>query len=92
MTIVVAAVASMPPSLIGYLLSVSLFSLLVFSSQVNQMATSDDPALPLGVLLAGLVIFLVMAVDYLWMIWDPHKQTLHDKMAGTFVTIAGVRQ
>ncbi len=28
---------------------------------------------------------LLSLVDYLWMLWDPHKQTLHDKLAGTIV-------
>jgi uncharacterized RDD family membrane protein YckC len=29
--------------------------------------------------------FLVYALDYLWSLWDPRAQTLHDKMARTFV-------
>jgi uncharacterized RDD family membrane protein YckC len=32
-------------------------------------------------LVSGLVCFL----GYLWMLWDPEKQTWHDKVAGTFV-------
>jgi uncharacterized RDD family membrane protein YckC len=32
-------------------------------------------------LLSGLVLFL----GYLWMLWDPEKQTWHDKIAGTVV-------
>ncbi|MGH2614004.1 MAG: RDD family protein [Thermomicrobiales bacterium] len=31
---------------------------------------------------------LLTALDYLWMLWDSRKQTLHDKMAGTFVAVA----
>lgn len=34
------------------------------------------------------VAVLVGVVDVLWMIRDPRKQTLHDKMAGTFVVVA----
>jgi uncharacterized RDD family membrane protein YckC len=45
----------------------------------------------MGVLLFIWGILLLMAVDYLWMIWDSHKQTLHDKLAGTFVVGTGVR-
>jgi len=32
--------------------------------------------------LAGWAVWLL---DYLWMLWDPEKQTLHDKAAGTLV-------
>jgi uncharacterized RDD family membrane protein YckC len=32
-----------------------------------------------------LVLGLLLAIDILWMVRDPRKQTLHDKMAGTFV-------
>jgi uncharacterized RDD family membrane protein YckC len=32
-------------------------------------------------LLSGIVLFL----GYLWMLWDPEKQTWHDKIAGTVV-------
>jgi hypothetical protein len=37
---------------------------------------------------AGLLILAVYAfllVGYLWMLWDPNKQTLFDKIAGTYV-------
>jgi uncharacterized RDD family membrane protein YckC len=26
-------------------------------------------------------------VDYLWMLWDSRKQTIHDKIASTIVVI-----
>ena len=35
-------------------------------------------------LLDSLVSLLVL-VDHLWMLWDERSQTLHDKMAGTYV-------
>jgi uncharacterized RDD family membrane protein YckC len=38
-------------------------------------------------ILPPLVFSLIVLVDSLWMIWDPRKQTLHDKLAGTFVII-----
>lgn len=28
---------------------------------------------------------LVLLLGYLWMLWDPNKQTWHDKVAGTYV-------
>jgi uncharacterized RDD family membrane protein YckC len=31
--------------------------------------------------ISGATIFL----GYLWMLWDPRKQTWHDKAAGSFV-------
>ena len=35
--------------------------------------------------LIALVSGLVCYLGYLWMLWDPEKQTWHDKAAGTFV-------
>ncbi|MGI8903345.1 MAG: RDD family protein [Solirubrobacteraceae bacterium] len=35
----------------------------------------------IGKIISGLVIF----IGYLWMIWDPEKQTWHDKMASSVV-------
>jgi uncharacterized RDD family membrane protein YckC len=34
------------------------------------------------------VIFVVQLIDLLWMLWDDRRQTLHDKMAGTYVVNA----
>jgi uncharacterized RDD family membrane protein YckC len=31
-------------------------------------------------------ICIVGAVGWLWMLWDPQKQAVHDKVAGTIVT------
>jgi len=33
----------------------------------------------------SLLFNLIVLVGYLWMLWDPNKQTLFDKLAGTFV-------
>ena len=35
----------------------------------------------LGSILSALALFL----GYFWMLWDPEKQTWHDKMAGSVV-------
>jgi len=35
-----------------------------------------------------LVLGLVGLVDVLWMLWDEERQTLHDKLAGTYVVHA----
>ncbi len=34
------------------------------------------------------VVFVVQLIDLLWMLWDDRRQTLHDKMAGTYVVNA----
>ena len=45
------------------------------------------PLLQLGISLLNLVpgVGLLSILDYLWMLWDDQKQTLHDKIAGTIV-------
>jgi uncharacterized RDD family membrane protein YckC len=35
--------------------------------------------------LMSIVSGFVCLVGYLWMLWDPEKQTWHDKVAGTYV-------
>jgi uncharacterized RDD family membrane protein YckC len=35
--------------------------------------------------LVSIVSGLACLVGYLWMLWDPEKQTWHDKVANTFV-------
>ena len=35
-----------------------------------------------GRLVSGLIPF---AIGYLWMLWDSQKQTVHDKIAGTYI-------
>jgi len=35
---------------------------------------------------AGLTVCLVGAIGWLWMLWDPQRQAIHDKVAGTIVT------
>jgi uncharacterized RDD family membrane protein YckC len=33
--------------------------------------------------LVSIVSFIVLFLGYLWMLWDPNKQTWHDKAAGS---------
>lgn len=35
--------------------------------------------------LVAIVSALACVIGYLWMLWDPEKQTWHDKVAGTYV-------
>lgn len=48
---------------------------------------------PIGRLVARYVGYLVSAIPlglgYLWMLWDPRRQTWHDKLAGTVVVRTG---
>ena len=69
-----------------------LISLVVLLTQLNERPTPDQPPLTVGTLLVFLGIMLLMTVDYLWMIWDARKQTLHDKLAGTFVVSTDPRE
>ena len=40
----------------------------------------------------SLVSVFGLFIGYLWALWDPRKQTWHDKMAGTFVVVAPVEE
>jgi uncharacterized RDD family membrane protein YckC len=42
----------------------------------------------LGRALMSIVSFLALFLGYLWMLWDPEKQTWHDKVAGSVVVPA----
>lgn len=37
---------------------------------------------------AGILVVLVLLLNYLWPLWDSKKQALHDKVAGTNVVMA----
>jgi uncharacterized RDD family membrane protein YckC len=56
-----------------------------------KLAASDEPS----TLLTGppgigfMLLLLLPALDGLWMLWNPDSQTLHDKLAGTYVLAAG---
>ncbi|MEA2390302.1 MAG: hypothetical protein QOK31_411 [Solirubrobacteraceae bacterium] len=39
-------------------------------------------------LLAALTAGLYIPLDYAWALWDPERQTLHDKVADTLVVVA----
>lgn len=52
---------------------------------------SPDFFLDLGIpfmIVAGATLFVLALLDPLWMIWDPQKQMLHDKLASTYVVNA----
>jgi uncharacterized RDD family membrane protein YckC len=46
-----------------------------------------DMGIPILIVL-GSALFVLAWLDPLWMIWDPEKQMLHDKLASTYVVNA----
>lgn len=56
-------------------------------SEVGWREAFLRPLLQAAVSIVGVVvpIGLLGPLDYLWMLWDKQKQTLHDKVAGTIV-------
>ena len=64
-----------------------------FGFKVRDMATGQYPTVAKAALRGfmwtleyGLTFCLVGALGWLWMLWDPQKQAIHDKIAGTIVT------
>jgi uncharacterized RDD family membrane protein YckC len=57
----------------------------------TMLSASGEPWAPL-LGSSGRNLLLLLALDDLWMLWDPHNQTLHDKLAGTYVVTAGGTQ
>ena len=64
-----------------------------FGFTVRDMATGQFPTMGKAALRgfiwlieASLTFCLIGAIGWLWMLWDPQKQALHDKVAGTIVT------
>jgi uncharacterized RDD family membrane protein YckC len=64
-----------------------------FGFKVRDMATGQYPTMGeaalrgfIWILEYALTFGLVGALGWLWMVWDPQKQAIHDKIAGTIVT------
>ncbi len=79
----------------GYLLSTrgQTVGMMVFNFKVIDQATGQFPTMGKAVLRGFIwwleVLFtfcLIGAIGWLWMLWDPQRQALHDKVAGTIVT------
>ena len=62
----------------------------ILGMRIIKLEDGDRPGLGaaalrvLATMLLG-IISIVQLADYVWMIWDDNKQTLHDKVAGTVV-------
>jgi len=64
-----------------------------FGFKVRDMATGQYPTLGkaavrglIWVLEVILTVCIIGAIGWLWQLWDPQKQAIHDKIAGTIVT------
>jgi len=63
---------------------------LVFVLAFKLAASGEPSTLLTGPQGIGLMLLLLLpALDGIWMLWNPHSQTLHDKLAGTYVLAAG---
>lgn len=66
-----------------------------FGFKVRDMATGQFPTLGkaalrgfIWTLEVGFTICIIGAIGWLWQLWDPQKQAIHDKVAGTIVTVS----
>jgi uncharacterized RDD family membrane protein YckC len=64
-----------------------------FGFKVRDVATGQYPTMGKAALRGliwtlefGFTIFIIGAIGWLWQLWDPKKQAIHDKIAGTIVT------
>jgi uncharacterized RDD family membrane protein YckC len=64
-----------------------------FGFKVRDMATGQYPTMGKAALRGfiwtievGLTFCIIGAIGWLWQLWDPQKQAIHDKIAGTIVT------
>ena len=67
--------------------------MMVFGFKVRDQATGQFPTMGkavlrgfIWVLEVGFTICIFGAIGWLWQLWDPQKQAIHDKIAGTIVT------
>jgi uncharacterized RDD family membrane protein YckC len=67
--------------------------MMVFGFKVRDMATGQYPDMTKAAirgfvwsLEAGFTICIIGAIGWLWQLWDPQRQAIHDKVAGTIVT------
>ena len=64
-----------------------------FGFKVRDVATGKYPTMGkaalrgfMWTLEVGFTIGIIGAIGWLWQLWDPQKQAIHDKIAGTIVT------
>ncbi len=80
----------------GYFLSTrgQTIGMMVFNFKVRDVATGQYPSVGKSILRGfiwnvevGLTVCIIGALGWLWMLWDPNRQAIHDKIAGTIVTV-----
>ncbi len=66
-----------------------------FGFKVRDVATGQYPTIGkaalrgfIWTLEVGFTVCIIGAIGWLWQIWDPQHQAVHDKIAGTIVTTA----
>ncbi len=66
------------------------FGFKVRDMQTGQYPTMGKAALRgfIWVLEVGFTVCIIGAIGWLWQLWDPQKQAIHDKVAGTIVTVS----
>jgi uncharacterized RDD family membrane protein YckC len=64
-----------------------------FGIKVRDVATGQYPTMGkaalrgfIWTLEVGFTFCIIGAIGWLWQLWDPQKQAIHDKVAGTLVT------
>jgi uncharacterized RDD family membrane protein YckC len=64
-----------------------------FGFKVRDMQTGQYPTMGKAALRGfiwtvevALTVCIIGAIGWLWQLWDPQKQAIHDKVAGTIVT------
>ena len=67
--------------------------MMVFGFKVRDKATGQYPDVGHAILRGfiwtlevGFTVCIFGAIGWLWQLWDPEKQAIHDKIAGTIVT------
>jgi uncharacterized RDD family membrane protein YckC len=80
----------------GYFLSSrgQTIGMMLFGFKVRDQATGQYPTVGKAVLRGfiwnvevGLTVCLVGIIGWAWQLWDPQRQAIHDKVAGTIVTV-----
>ncbi len=80
----------------GYFLSTrgQTIGMMVFGFKVRDVNTGNYPDVGKSILRGliwnievALTVCLIGALGWLWMLWDPQRQAIHDKIAGTMVTV-----
>jgi uncharacterized RDD family membrane protein YckC len=67
--------------------------MMVFGFKVRDIATGQFPTLGKAALRGFIwalelqfTVCIIGAIGWLWQLWDPQKQAIHDKVGGTIVT------